>query len=72
MSFFEPLRREQIIREESTDIPLNFFILRFFLHLTESLVREMAMQLAKKLRFALLAMIRNLSRKHMWPSNPMG
>ena len=46
--FFLPLRREQIINDESIDILLNFLIFKFFFDLTASFVNEIAKQLAKK------------------------
>ena len=46
--FLSALSRAQTTKLDSTAMELNFFKLRFFLHLTVSLVSEIAMQLAKK------------------------
>jgi hypothetical protein len=43
-----------MIREDSTDISLNFLMFKFFLHFTAILVKEIAMQLARKSSSAFL------------------
>jgi hypothetical protein len=52
--FLLPFKRAQIIREESIDIELNRFILRFFLDLTASFVNVIERQLARKSSSAFL------------------
>lgn len=52
--FLLPFKRAQIIREESIDIELNRFILRFFLDLTASFVSVIERQLARKSSSAFL------------------
>ena len=52
--FFCPLSIAQIIRDESTDILLNFLMLRFFFDFIANLVKEIAKQLARKSSSAFL------------------
>lgn len=65
MAFLDPFKREQMIKEESMDISLNFMMLRFFLHLTAILVKEMAMQLARKSSSAFFKAL----RRGIWSSD---
>lgn len=46
--FFYPLSNAQMIKDDSTDILLNFLIFRFFFDLIASLVSEIPTQLARK------------------------